>query len=146
MRFQQILRYLHVCNPYLEEIHISRVKAGVEDRDKLFKVRPFLSALHTTWQSLYTLGQQITVDEMMIPWKGKSGWKQYMKSKPVKFGAKVWSLADSVSSYVWSFSVNTGKNSEIDVLQKDHGLSTAVVMKLSQNLWNKGYHVYTDNF
>jgi len=55
----------------------------------------------------------VSVDEAMIPFKGRLGIKQYMKDKPVKFGIKVWVLADVVTAYCHNFDVYVGKNAEI---------------------------------
>ena len=49
------------------------------------------------------------IDEAMIPFKGCLGFKQYMRDKPVKWGIKVWVLADATNGYVKKFEVTTGK-------------------------------------
>ena len=57
--------------------------------------------------------QQCSVDEAMIPFKGRLAFKQYMKDKPTKWGIKVFVLADAtnwihkiISSLHWQ---NSGK-------------------------------------
>jgi len=66
-RFEQILRYLHVCS------------TDVSDKaDKLWKVRPFLKLLREAWQGSYTLSKSIVVDEQMVPFKGRLSFKQYI--------------------------------------------------------------------
>ena len=57
---------------------------------KLFKVYDFISALKKNFQENFTLGTDICVDESMIKFKGRSSLKQYMSSKPIKRGYKVW--------------------------------------------------------
>ncbi len=37
----------------------------------------------------------VTIDEAMIPFKGRLRFKQYMKDKPTKWGIKVFVLADA---------------------------------------------------
>ena len=51
----------------------------------------------------------ISIDEAMIPFKGRSGLKQCMSNKPIKQGIKVWVRADADSGYVSAFEVYTGK-------------------------------------
>jgi len=89
----------------------------------------------------------LTVDEQIVPFKGRLSFKQYIKAKPVRFGIKVWAAADSVTSFVTDFSVYTGKASQEHVeTTLNQGMSTGVVLKLTEALWNRGYRVYTDNF
>ena len=43
-------------------------------------------------------------DEMIIPFKGQHGCKQYMPKKPSKWGYKLWCRA-GISGYVYDFEV-----------------------------------------
>ena len=59
----------------------------------------FLSQYHTH--------EELSVDEAMIPFKGRLSIKQYMKDKPTKWGIKVFVLADSKTSYTVRLQVYT---------------------------------------
>ncbi len=52
----------------------------------------------------------------MSPFKGRLGFKQYMKAKPTKWGIKVFVLADSINGYVYRY---TGK---LDAATSDVGV------------------------
>ena len=39
--------------------------------------------------------QNVAVDKQLVKWKHRSGIRQYIATKPVKFGVKLWVLADS---------------------------------------------------
>lgn len=68
--------------------------------DKIGKVRWLVEGFSRISQSLYSPERVCTVDEIMVPYKGRyCGIRQYMKSKPVKFGIKLWALASSESRY-----------------------------------------------
>ena len=41
------------------------------------------------------------VDEVMIPFKGRLGFKQYMKDKTTKWGTKAFTLSDATNGYVY---------------------------------------------
>ena len=94
-RFEAIVCCLHLVNN----------EGLVTDRedpvyDKLGKVRWLCEDFATRSQALYNNERVLTVDEIMIPYKGRfCNICQYMKSKPVKFGVKVWALANSESRY-----------------------------------------------
>ena len=62
----------------------------------------------------------------------------------MKWGVKVWVLADSVTGYMYNFDVYCGANSSEQPHPK--GLAYGVVMKLLQPCLKKGYTVYMDNF
>ena len=69
-------------------------------------------------------GQNISIDERMVAFKGRKGKKQYIKDKPTKWGFKLWTLASSDSGYTYKFQVYTGKR----LTQTNNGLGYDVVM------------------
>ena len=76
----------------------------------------------------YNLNESISVDEAMIPFKGRLSFKQYMRDKPVKHGIKVFVLADGKCGYIKRIQIYTGKDSTLS--QNELGLSTKVVLDL----------------
>lgn len=133
-RFFQIRRYLHFCDP------ATPVNAG----DKLHKIRFMIDTMRSAFMSEYNPHKQVTVDEAMVPFKGRLSIKQYMKDKPVKFGIKIWVAADSVTAYCFNFEVYVGRNG--DQVKKIFGLSSKVVVSLTQSFQQSGREIYTDNF
>ena len=91
--------------------------------------------------AVYDPHKESSIDEAMIPFKGRSSMKQYMPKKPVKRGFKIWMRADAENAYVSELSVYTGKTEGAP----EKNLGSKVVMKLTENLRNKGYHLYFDN-
>ena len=105
-RFEEITRYLHfVDNDKLPS-------RGEDGYSRLQKVDPIVSALKDRFQSAYYPHCQLSVDEAMIPFKGRSSMKQYMPMKPVKHGFKVWAMADALNGYVYNLNVYTGATGE----------------------------------
>ena len=82
---------------------------------------------------VYAVGQNVSIDEAMIPFKGRSALKQYLALKPIKRGFKVWVLADSVTGYASKFEVYTGKKGNA----VEEKLGEAVVKRLSSHLKEK---------
>ncbi|XP_035012727.2 piggyBac transposable element-derived protein 4-like [Hippoglossus stenolepis] len=60
---------------------------------------------------LYNPGPEVTVDEQLVPFRGRCPFRQYMPSKPAKYGIKSWVACDAKSSYAWKMQVYTGKPS-----------------------------------
>jgi hypothetical protein len=77
---------------------------------KTYKVNAFLDILMENFQENYNLSENISIDESMIKFKGRSSLKQYLPLKPIKRGLKVWTLADSKNGYVYSFHIYKGKD------------------------------------
>jgi hypothetical protein len=66
----------------------------------------------------------------------------------VKFGIKTYELYESRSGYVWSFLVYTGKGMELanQFVSAETNKTTAIVVKLTENLLGCGHTVWMDNF
>ena len=77
----------------------------------------------------------------MIAYKGRPSLKQYLPLKPIKRGIKAWVCADSVSGYMCDFNIYEGKD---DIQGK--GLGYKVVTSLCEELYDKNYWFFFDNF
>lgn len=80
-------------------------------------------------------------DERMIKFKGHNLMKQYIKSKPIKWGFKAWLRAGSQSGFVYQFEPYTGKK-----LKPEVGLGEEVILTLAEQLIGTGCEFYFDNF
>lgn len=56
----------------------------------------------------YSPGDCLTVDEMLVPFRGRCGFRMYIPSKPAKYGIKVQILADATTHYMVQAEVYTG--------------------------------------
>lgn len=136
-RFFQILRYLHVSDD------AAIVPVGQPGYDKLHKIKPLLELLFPNFEKAYNLHKNISIDECMIPWRGRLSFRQFIPSKPIRFGIKVWVLADSESTYIYRQQLYIGRNPGE---RAEVGLATRVVKELCTGLEGFGHHLYTDNF
>ena len=62
----------------------------------------------------------------------------------MKFGIKLWVLADAVAAYCYNLEVYTGKHRQ--QINRLMGLSARVVFGLTKPIHNFGHIIYTDNF
>ncbi|XP_057291023.1 piggyBac transposable element-derived protein 4-like [Hydractinia symbiolongicarpus] len=132
-RFYALLSMLHVVDPEEEE-----------QGHKLKKVAPFIDHFRNRCRTLFQPEQNLAVDERLVKSKHRSGIRQYIKNKPVKFGIKLWVIADSKTGYTCDFSVYMGSGD--GVVHPKHGLGYGVVMTLAESFLNQGYHIFFDNF
>ena len=65
-----------------------------------------------------------------------------MPMKPTKRGYKVWCRCDSTNGYTSVFEIYTGKVTGAP----DVNLGARVVLSVADNILDKGYHLYFDNF
>lgn len=56
----------------------------------------------------YIPGEYLTIDEMLVPFRGRCGFRMYIPNKPAKYGIKVQVLADSKTHYMCNAEVYTG--------------------------------------
>ncbi len=86
-------------------------------------------------------GSVVTIDETMIPWRGRLLFKQYIPGKAHKYGVKMYKLAD-INGYTWNFVIYTGQQDPMAGL----GHAEAVVMNLLDGLSGCYRTVVVDNF
>lgn len=136
-RFEQITRHLHFVD---NSILPARGEPGFS---RLQKVQPVLTAIKERLHSVYSPHCQLSVDEAMVPFKGRSSMKQYMPMKPVKRGFKMWVLADALNGYFCDVDPYVGASGDSS---SGFGLGERVVLKLVQPVEDKYHQVYCDNF
>ena len=65
--------------------------------DMLYKILPFLDLVMTRFQEVYTPERQFAIDEILIKFKGKVHFRQFILIKPGGFSIKAFTLAESAS-------------------------------------------------
>ncbi|KAM4536507.1 piggyBac transposable element-derived protein 4-like isoform 1-T2 [Odontesthes bonariensis] len=132
-RFDMIWRYLHLQD---------NTDPAVDKSDRLWKLRCFLDLLLNQYQALYEVNGIVTVDESMVKYKGRLAFRQYLPMKPVKWGVKVWVMAESKTGYVTSFQVYTGAIEG----KAELNLAHRIVTDLVSPYYGSHLSVYMDNF
>ena len=135
-RYLKLSQYLHLRD------NASHPPRDHPDYDVLYKLHLLLTLLPETYNAAYNPGCQMSVDEAMIGFKGRLSFRQYMPSKPTKWGVKVWELCDSTSGYCTNFQIYTGRSQG----QAEHGLGYRVVMDLTEPYHHRNHHMYFDRF
>ena len=131
--FKFILGNLHVNDNH---------KMDKTNPDKLYKIRPLLDHLNSKFVER-SHPENLSLDESMIKFKGRSSLKQYNPMKPIKRGYKIWCLSDN-DGYIYKFQVYVGKTNEKE--NNKFGVGGRVVVDLTKHLEGKYHKVYFDNF
>ena len=102
-----------------------------------------LDLLSPRSESEYHTHEDLSIDEAMIPFKGRLRIKQYMKDKPTKWGSKLlfWLMLEQAIPFVSKFI--RGNSSWIG---SEPGLCCRVVLELLNGLQYTCPKVYMDNY
>lgn len=95
-RFDEIMASIHVVD-----------NMNITD-DPFFKVRPVFEELNKVNKTI-TIQEYLAVDEMMIEYFVRHGFKQFIRGKPIRFGYKIWSLVSS-SGFVYHMEPYAGSH------------------------------------
>lgn len=87
--------------------------------DKLAPIREIHDLFASNCKKAYTPNPDVCIDEQLVPFRGRCPFRVYMKSKPDKYGIKIWALCDSTNTYCWNLQVYTGMTNNIP--EKEQG-------------------------
>ena len=105
------------------------------------QVDPVINHLKDRFKSVYYPHCEVSIDEAMMLFKGRSSMKQYLPLKPVKCGFKVWAMSDANNGYMCYFSVYTGATDGREV-----ALGEKVVLTLSESIMGRHHQLFFDNY
>ena len=60
--------------------------------DRLAKIQPLLDVLEQNFKELFCPGEDIVIDETLIPWRGRLIFRQYIPNKAHRYGIKLFKL------------------------------------------------------
>jgi len=129
-RFKQLLRFFRVVAP----------DEAAADRNPLPHVRSLAAKLNASFAAHAAPSQHLTLDEAMVAYKGRSPIKQYIPSKPHKWGYKIWCLASD--GYLLHFEVYAGKEDA----PSDAGATVDTVLRMTAAYQQQQHILYTDNW
>lgn len=100
-RFKQIMCFLRFDN--------YETRTERRTTDKLAAIRYIFDHFVDNCKNAYHPGEHLCVDEQLVPYRGKAPFRVYMKSKPDKYGLKIWALADCSNAYTVNMQAYLGK-------------------------------------
>lgn len=134
-------------NFLLRTIRFDDIGTRTERRalDKFAAFREVFQIFVANCEKNYSLSCSTTIDEQLVPFRGKCPFRQYIKSKPAKYGIKILTLADAKMYYVKTMEVYLGaqpEGSQFIVSNKPYD----VVLRLVKCIEGKGRNVTADNW
>jgi hypothetical protein len=129
-RFEQLLRFFRVA-PHTQPSLTN---------NPLSDVLPLIESLQFTFSRMYLPSRYLTLDEAMVAFKGRSSIKQYVPSKPHKWGYKIYCLASD--DYLLHFDVYEGKEDNPSSL----GATYDLVMRMTRTYQFQQHVLFTDSW
>ena len=68
---------------------------------KTAKIALLHDYLSEKFSVMYTPERDTSIDELLLLWKGRLSWKQYIPNKQSRFGLKSFVLCEAKTVYVW---------------------------------------------
>ena len=119
--------------------------ARVKD-DKLAPVRELWAMFLARLQLCYTPGESLTIDEQLIPSRGRCGFRQYMPSKSGKYGLKLFWCCYSKTAYSLAGEVYLGCQPDSTASTISNNRISSLVKRLVQPWINAGRTITTDSY
>lgn len=112
--------------------------------DRLAPIRDFFERFVQNCQKSYIPGENVTIDEMLPGFRGRCGFRQYIPSKPTKYGIKTFALTDARTIYVHNMEIYAGRQPEGPYCVSNK--PSDVVKRLAEPLYGTGRNITADNW
>ncbi|CAI6353650.1 unnamed protein product [Macrosiphum euphorbiae] len=135
-RFEFLLRYIR-----FDDIR------GLEERkkfDKITHVRWLFESFILQCKQSYSLSEFVTIDEKLQAFRGRCSFRQYIPSKPAKYGIKIFAMVDNISYFTSNMEIYAGKQPD-GPFSIDNSPNN-VVHRLIQPIRNTGRNVTINNW
>jgi len=135
-RFLHILRFLHFADN-------SQRPDKREECDRLWKLRTVFDKLNDSYAKFYNPSEHLAVDEVIVSFKGRVIFRQYIPRKRKRFGIKIYKLCNE-SGNTYDIRVYLGRDSHSAT--DDMTATHAVVRLLTSRVEGVGHKLFMDNF
>lgn len=135
-RFKLLTRVLR-----FDDIEDRPVRAAI---DKLAPIREILQLFLSNFQHYFVPSAEMTLDEQLIAFRGRCAFRQYIPSKPAKYGIKIFALVDVHYPYTFNLEIYAGQQPEgpFRFSNERHD----VVMRMVQPVLGKNMNITMDNW
>ena len=102
-------RFLHILR-FLQHAGNSQKPGQSEECDRLWKLRTVFDTLDDSYTKFYNPLENLAVDEVIVKYRGRVIFRQYIPKKRKCFGIKIYKLCDE-AGYTCAMRVYLGKDS-----------------------------------
>ena len=129
--FFHILRFLHFENN------------DNPNYNRLWKIRKIFDTLNNKFCELYNPTEHLAVDEVIVLYKGRVVFRQYIPKKHKRFGIRIYKLCDTLG-YTYDMSIYLGKQRQHATAQvtATHG----AVLQVIRRVEGLGHKIFMDSY
>ncbi|KAF4530225.1 hypothetical protein B566_EDAN018301 [Ephemera danica] len=137
---------LHRFKFLLRALRFDDIRDRQERRetDKLAPVRELFDMFNANCVNKYVATEHVTIDEMLVKFRGNCPFRQYIPSKPGKYGIKVHALCDAVLPYTIKMEIYAGTQPDGPYKMSNSPLD--VVPRLIEPISGTGRNLTIDNW
>lgn len=114
--------------------------------DKFCHIREIFETFIQNCKNCYIPGESLTIDEMLVGFRGRCSFRVYMKSKPNKYGLKIICLCDAKTHYLLNAFVYTGKSDNLQPNPRKLSVPTLSVLELIEPVKYSNRNITADNW
>uniref|UniRef100_UPI00358F4BCF piggyBac transposable element-derived protein 4-like n=1 Tax=Myxine glutinosa TaxID=7769 RepID=UPI00358F4BCF len=133
-RFEEIRRFLRFDDKRTRDLRLKT--------DHMAAFRYVWDLFLANCRKRFVPHECVTVDEQLVPFRGRCKFVQYMPSKPVKYGIKIFWCCDATTSYALDGVAYNGRQPGEEVQMN---LASNIVKELCSPLRNTGRNITMDN-
>lgn len=134
-RFEQLTRFLRFDD--------SRTRMARLREDKLAPIRYIWDLFQKNLNAAYVPSLELVADEQLLKTRNRCSFRQYIPSKPGKYGIKIFWLVDSKTNYPLAAEVYLGQQPN---LNSSKGIAHDLVLRLMKDYLYLGANLTIDNF
>ncbi|KAJ8943576.1 hypothetical protein NQ314_009701 [Rhamnusium bicolor] len=112
--------------------------------DKLAPIREFFDLFLGKCKTGYSPSKNVTIDEKLEGFRGRCSLRQYIPSKPSKYGIKIFALSDTKMYYTMDLEVYVGQ--QPDGPYKVTNSPNCIVERLCEPIKDSGRNLTIDNW
>jgi len=94
--------------------HFSDSSQQTQDSGRLFKIWPVYKYFAQKFRSVYSPKQEVSLDESMIPWRGRLKFRTYNPGKITKYGVLVRMVCEAVSGYIGNMEIYSAERKKLE--------------------------------
>lgn len=113
--------------------------------DKLAAISEIFQDFIVNCQSNFSVSEYLTIDEMLVAFRGRCSFRVYLKNKPNRYGLKIMCLCDAKNSYLFNAFIYAGKGAPIPNPRK-LSIPTLSVLELVAPVMNTNRNITADNW
>lgn len=113
--------------------------------DPMTHPHPHINKIYEVSSNLWKISshlcswKKLAVDESLIPYKVRLGYKQHISMKRARFGVNLFKKCESLSGYIRYMLIYSGKDTPFHSNYEKYGIGTCSLMTSSQALQGKIY-------